>query len=263
MNSEDPSGDLMHTFSPITLEVQFRDLHGYTLISQHPLTLLLLLSLDLLIYPLALHYWSHISSVLAQSLATASLWNMETPVSLPLWSVTSIFLLQIQAVLTSYLFCAGLSLSITNDVTGPSFRFLFWWQQNLPSVQGALELGEPFRVAHGWNKDLNPAQRSHIIGGSAQFIHSVMSNSLWPHGLQHARLPCSSPTPRAYSSSCPSSWWCHPTISSSAISFSSHLQSFPASGSFQMNQFFASFGQSIGVSASASVLPWIFRTDFL
>ena len=82
-----------------------------------------------------------------------------------------------------------------------------------------------------------------------------MSNSLRPHGLQHARLPCPSPTRRAYSNSCPSYWWCHPTISSSIIPFSSCLQSFPASGCFQMSQFFASGSQSIGVSASASVLP--------
>ena len=82
-----------------------------------------------------------------------------------------------------------------------------------------------------------------------------MSDSLWPHGLQHAWFPCSSPTPWAYSNSCPSSWWRHPTISSSVVPFSSHLQSFPASGSFQISQFFASGGQTIGVSASASVLP--------
>ena len=88
-----------------------------------------------------------------------------------------------------------------------------------------------------------------------QFSHSVMSNSLQHHGLQHARLPCPSPTPGAYSNSCPSSRWCYPTISSSAIPFSSRLQSFPASGSFQMSQFFTSGGQSIGVSASTSVLP--------
>jgi len=81
-----------------------------------------------------------------------------------------------------------------------------------------------------------------------------MSNSLRPHGLQHARLPCPSPTPGAYLNSCPSSRCCHPTISSSVVPFSSHLQSFPASGSFQMSQFFSSGGQSIGVSASASVL---------
>ena len=90
---------------------------------------------------------------------------------------------------------------------------------------------------------------------SVQFSCSVMSDSLWPHGLQHARFPCPSPTPRAYSNSYPSSWWCHPTISSYAIPFSSCLQSFPASGSFPMSQFFTSGGQNIEVSASASVLP--------
>ena len=88
-----------------------------------------------------------------------------------------------------------------------------------------------------------------------QFSHSVMSDSLWCYGLQHARPPCPSPTPRLYSNSCPLSQWCHPTISSSVVPFSSCLQSFPVSGSFQMSQFFASGGQSIGVSASASVLP--------
>ena len=93
------------------------------------------------------------------------------------------------------------------------------------------------------------------FASSVQFSHSVVSDSLWPHGLQHTRLPCPSPTPRIYSNSCLLSWWCHPTISSSVVSFSSHLQSFPASGSFPMSQFFASGGQSIGVSASASVLP--------
>ena len=90
---------------------------------------------------------------------------------------------------------------------------------------------------------------------SVQFSHSVISNSLWPHGLWHARLPCASPTPGVYSNSCPLSQWCHPTISFSVIPFSSHLQSFPASGSFQISQFAASGGQSIGVLASASVLP--------
>ena len=89
---------------------------------------------------------------------------------------------------------------------------------------------------------------------SIQFSHSVMSDSLQPYGLQHARLPCPSPTPGANSNSCLLSWWCHPTISSSVIPFSCP-QSFPASGSFQMSQLFASGGQSIGASASASVLP--------
>ena len=80
---------------------------------------------------------------------------------------------------------------------------------------------------------------------SVQFGCSVMSNSLQPHGLQHSRPPCPSPTPRVYSNSCPLSRWCCPTISSSVVPFSSCLQSFPASGSFQMSQFFASGGQSI------------------
>ena len=88
---------------------------------------------------------------------------------------------------------------------------------------------------------------------SVQFSHSVVSDSLRPHELQHARLPCPSPTPGVYSNPCPSSWWCHPTISSSDVPFS-WLQSFPASGSFPMSQLFAWGGQSIGVSASASVL---------
>ena len=88
-----------------------------------------------------------------------------------------------------------------------------------------------------------------------QFSRSVMSDSLWPHGLQHARTPCLSPTPRVYPNSCPLSQWFHPTISASVIPFSSCPQSFPASGSFQKSQIFASGGQRTGVSASISVLP--------
>ena len=80
-----------------------------------------------------------------------------------------------------------------------------------------------------------------------------LQHSLWPHGLQHTRLPCPSPPPRACSNSCPLSWWCYPTISSSVVPFSFCLQSFPASGSFLMSQLFASGGQTIGTSAS--VLP--------
>ena len=90
---------------------------------------------------------------------------------------------------------------------------------------------------------------------SVQFSHSVKSDSLWPHGLQHTRPPSPSPTPRAYSNSCPLSQWCNPATSSSVIPFVICLQSFPASGSFQMSQLFTSGGQSIGVSASTSVLP--------
>ena len=88
-----------------------------------------------------------------------------------------------------------------------------------------------------------------------QFSCSVMSNFLQPHGLQHARTPCPSPTPGACSNSCPSNQQCHPAVSSSVVPFSSCLQFFPASGSFSVNQLFTSGGQSIGVSASASVLP--------
>ena len=88
----------------------------------------------------------------------------------------------------------------------------------------------------------------------SQLSHSVVSDSLRPHGLQHTRLPCPSPTPRAYSNSCPSSQWCHWNISSPVFPFSC-LQSFPALGSFPVSHFFTSGCQSIEVSASASVLP--------
>ena len=90
---------------------------------------------------------------------------------------------------------------------------------------------------------------------SVQFNRSVVSDCLSCHELQHARLPCATPTPGAYSSSCPSYQWCHPTISSSVIPFSSHLQSFPAPGFFPVSQFFTSCDQTIGVSASATGLP--------
>ena len=102
---------------------------------------------------------------------------------------------------------------------------------------------------------------------SVQFSHSVVFHSFWTHGLQHTRLPCPSPTPGACSNSCPLTRWCHPTVSSSVVLFC--FQFFPASGSFQMSQLFTSGGQSIGVSASASVLPmniqWLisFRIDWL
>ena len=91
--------------------------------------------------------------------------------------------------------------------------------------------------------------------GSVQFSHSVVADSLRPHGLQHARPPCPSPTPKVYSNSCPLSQWCHPTISSSVVPFSFCLQSFPESGSFLTSWLFESGSQSIGASASASILP--------
>ena len=102
----------------------------------------------------------------------------------------------------------------------------------------------------GWYSDVLD-ERERVQFSS---VHSVVSESLRPRG-QHTRLPGPSPTPRAHSNSCPSSWWCHPTISSSVVPFSYHLQLFLASGSFPKSQFFASGGQSIGVTASASVFP--------
>ena len=94
-----------------------------------------------------------------------------------------------------------------------------------------------------------------IVNHSVQFSHSAVSDSLQFHDSQHTRPPCQSPTPRVHPNSCPSSRWCHPAISSSVVPFSSCLQSLPASGSFPMSQLFAWGGQSIGVSASASVFP--------
>ena len=110
---------------------------------------------------------------------------------------------------------------------------------------------------------MNSQTRSQGVGvnrkkqgqGSVQFSRSVVSDSLWPHEPQHARPPCPSPTPGVHPNPCLSSWWCHPTISSSVVPFSSCPQSFPASGSFPKSQLFASGGQRIGVSASKSVLP--------
>ena len=115
------------------------------------------------------------------------------------------------------------------------------------------------------NWAMREASSTYYIYIGVQFSSIAQScpTLLWTHGLQHTRPPCPSPTPGVYSNSCALSQWCHPTISSSVIPFSSCLQSFPASGSFQMSQFFTSGGQSIGVSASASVLSRIFRTDFL
>ena len=106
----------------------------------------------------------------------------------------------------------------------------------------------------GWIN--NKSKRKKNVSSSVSSVsRSVVFGSLQPRRLQHTRPPCPSPTPRVYTNSCSLSRWCHPTISSSVIPFSSCLQSFPASRSFQMSQFFASGGQSIGVSASTSVLP--------
>ena len=105
-------------------------------------------------------------------------------------------------------------------------------------------------------KHFHHAKKTHSVQfSSVQFSCSVVSDSLWPHGLQPTRPPCPSPTPRVYSNSCPLSRQCHPTISSSVVPFSSCLQSFPASGSFLRSQFFTSGGQGFEVSALASVFP--------
>ena len=113
--------------------------------------------------------------------------------------------------------------------------------------KGLYSQGYGFSSSHVWMWELDCKE-----GCSVQFSYSVVSDSLWSHGLQHARPPCPSPTPRVYSNSRPLSQWCHLTISSSVIPFSFHLKSFPASGCFQMNQFFASGGQSISSSFSIS-----------
>ena len=111
------------------------------------------------------------------------------------------------------------------------------------------------------NHEMKQIRSSHF--NSVQFSRSVMSDSLQHHGVQHARPPCPSPAPGVYSNLCPLSQWCHPIISSSVVPFSSCLLSFPASDSFQMSQFFASGGQNIGVSASASVLLMNIQDWFL
>ena len=115
---------------------------------------------------------------------------------------------------------------------------LLWMYQNIPK-----------------NIPNVPKNIPNVVFIQFQFSRSVVSDSLWPHGLKHARPLCPSPTPWVYPNTHPSSRWCHPAISSSVVPFSSCTQSHPASGSFQMSQLFASGGQSIRVSASASVLP--------
>ena len=159
--------------------------------------------------------------------------------------------------------CPQLASAMTSRVEVPDkCRKLPEW------TPGWAPAGEP-GFSHGPCDNSTPPHTGHLTSGeweeavwdcvwpllsSVQFSCSVMSDSR-PHGLQHARPPCPSPTPGVYSNSCPLSQWCHPAISSSVIPFSFCLQSFPASGSFQTSQFFASGGQNTGVSASASVLP--------
>ena len=124
-----------------------------------------------------------------------------------------------------------------------------WKKIGIVSLKSSIYIQEEIRI-----QDSVLQRQLMILASNVQFSHSVLSNSLRPHRLQHARPPCSSPTPGVYPNSCPLSQWCHPTISSSVVPFSSYLQSFSASGSFPMSQFFTSGGQVIGVSASTSVL---------
>ena len=119
------------------------------------------------------------------------------------------------------------------------------------------------RVGHDWCNLAVAAAAAHTNKSVSQFSPSVMSDSLQPHESQHARPPCPSPTPGVHPNSCPSSRWCHPAISSSVVPFSSCPQSLPASESFPMSQLFTWGGQSIGVSALASVLPRTPRSDLL
>ena len=128
------------------------------------------------------------------------------------------------------------------------------WRIPWREESGRLQYIGSQKVGHEWS-DLALTPRSFQSEKGIQFSHSVVSDSLQPHEPQHARSPCPSPTPRVHPNPCPLSRWCHPTISSSVVAFSSCPQSLPASGSFQMSQLFASGGQSIRVSASTSVLP--------
>ena len=135
------------------------------------------------------------------------------------------------------------------EVLCSPFKIFFPWHKQTKGSKQTVFIGE----GNVFCNTVEDVPRISLIWTISSVYHSVMSHSLQPHGLQHTRPPCPSPTPGVYSNSCPLSRWCHPTISSSVIPFSC-LQFFPASGSFPMSQLFTSGGQSIGVSASTSVL---------
>ena len=141
----------------------------------------------------------------------------------------------------------------------PHGTAVFWLalKVQFSSVQFSCSVIEPKELLSPTLCDPTTTAPQASLGSvqSVQFSHSVVSHSLQPHELQHIRPPCPSPTPGVYSNSCPSSQWCYPAISSSVVPFSSCPQSLPASGSFPTSQLFTLGGQSIGVSASASVLP--------
>ena len=157
----------------------------------------------------------------------------------------------IQVPISSYTWAAGKE--IFRNIVGCAYCFVLAVSNIHPQIQENIPQSAFLHLIKLYYKNVL----------SVQFIHSVMSDSLRPHGLQHTRLPCPSPTPRAFSNSCPSSQWCHPTISSSVFPFSSHLQSFLASGSFQMSQFFTSGGQIMEFQLQHQFFQWIFRIDFL
>ena len=134
------------------------------------------------------------------------------------------------------------TLFLQMPITNPGYHLYFWLSSSINRLEVLMT---PSSESINFLGRITELREIFYLLDSFQFSHSVMSDSLQPHRLQHTRLPCPSPTPRAYSNSCPSSQWCHPTISSSVIPFSSRLQSFPASGSFPRSQFFASDGQCI------------------
>ena len=156
---------------------------------------------------------------------------------------------------------AGLKLNIQKMKIMASSPITSWQidGEKMKTVTDFIFLGSKITAdgncSHEIKRCLLLGRKTMTILSSVQFSPSVMSNSLWPHESQHTRLPCPSPTPRVYPNSCPLSWWCHPVISSSVVPFSSCPQPLPASESFPMSQLFTWSGQSIGVSALASVLP--------
>ena len=136
-----------------------------------------------------------------------------------------------------------------------------WWPGSvLRGSRGSQRGGH--RHVQSWRGQF-PLQLHEQSLRSVQFSHSVMSDSLQPHGLQHTRPPCALPTPGVYPNSCPFNWWCHPTISSPIIPFSSCLQSFPSSGSFQMRQFSYQVAKVLEFQLQHQSFQWILRTDFL